>query len=317
MQVLVLATQNAVEAKDLGVATSASSFFRSMGGAFGVAIFGSIFNNRPSTTISPTPARSCPGWTRPCSSPALTRSERCPPRTQAGRRRRVLAGAARHVPGGDPGRRDRVRGRVVPQGTPAAARAPISAWKRSAMTSVSRSDPIGRSRSGTGRRRTPTLSGQPHQADNCEGLIRVCPMVRSWSASTGRVGSHAALFAAINLACTPPTDRSRWCTSSTPSRSPPLALRWDRASGAMIEAEDALAEVCRHRLHPHPRRCADVRWTVRGPTRQSQPTSSPTQQPNTRRQLPRRRTPRPPRPSRGSSPVRSANVCYTTPGIRS
>ncbi|MGD9793763.1 MAG: MDR family MFS transporter [Acidimicrobiia bacterium] len=46
MQVLVLATQNAVEAKDLGVATSASSFFRSMGGAFGVAIFGSIFNNR-------------------------------------------------------------------------------------------------------------------------------------------------------------------------------------------------------------------------------------------------------------------------------
>lgn len=46
MQVLVLATQNAVDAKDLGVATSASSFFRSMGGAFGVAIFGSIFNNR-------------------------------------------------------------------------------------------------------------------------------------------------------------------------------------------------------------------------------------------------------------------------------
>ncbi len=46
MQVLVLATQNAVEAKDLGVATSATSFFRSMGGAFGVATFGSIFNNR-------------------------------------------------------------------------------------------------------------------------------------------------------------------------------------------------------------------------------------------------------------------------------
>ena len=46
MQVLVLATQNAVDAKDLGVATSASSFFRSMGGAFGVAIFGSVFNNR-------------------------------------------------------------------------------------------------------------------------------------------------------------------------------------------------------------------------------------------------------------------------------
>jgi len=46
MQVLVLAVQNAVEARDLGTATSATSFFRSMGGAFGVAMFGSIFNSR-------------------------------------------------------------------------------------------------------------------------------------------------------------------------------------------------------------------------------------------------------------------------------
>jgi EmrB/QacA subfamily drug resistance transporter len=46
MQVLVLAVQNAVDHRDLGTATSANSFFRSMGGAFGVAIFGSIFNNR-------------------------------------------------------------------------------------------------------------------------------------------------------------------------------------------------------------------------------------------------------------------------------
>lgn len=46
MQVLVLAVQNAVEARDLGTATWATSFFRSMGGAFGVAMFGSIFNSR-------------------------------------------------------------------------------------------------------------------------------------------------------------------------------------------------------------------------------------------------------------------------------
>ncbi|MGH9024168.1 MAG: MDR family MFS transporter, partial [Acidimicrobiia bacterium] len=37
MQVLVLATQNAVAHRDLGVATSAMSFVRTMGGAFGVA----------------------------------------------------------------------------------------------------------------------------------------------------------------------------------------------------------------------------------------------------------------------------------------
>lgn len=46
MQVLVLAVQNAVEPKDLGVATSAATFFRSMGGALGVAVFGAVLNNR-------------------------------------------------------------------------------------------------------------------------------------------------------------------------------------------------------------------------------------------------------------------------------
>ena len=46
MQVLVLAVQNAVPYADLGVATSGATFFRSMGGSFGVAIFGAILNAR-------------------------------------------------------------------------------------------------------------------------------------------------------------------------------------------------------------------------------------------------------------------------------
>ena len=46
MQVLVVAVQNAVPYSHLGTATSAASFFRSIGGAFGVALFGSIFNSR-------------------------------------------------------------------------------------------------------------------------------------------------------------------------------------------------------------------------------------------------------------------------------
>ncbi len=46
MQVLVLAVQNAVDRRDLGTATSATAFFRSMGGSFGVAVFGAIFTNR-------------------------------------------------------------------------------------------------------------------------------------------------------------------------------------------------------------------------------------------------------------------------------
>ena len=46
MQVLVLAVQNAVPYADLGVATGAATFFRSMGGSFGVAVFGAILNTR-------------------------------------------------------------------------------------------------------------------------------------------------------------------------------------------------------------------------------------------------------------------------------
>ena len=46
MQVLVLAAQNAVEPKDIGVATSTTTFFRSLGGAFGVSVFGAILTNR-------------------------------------------------------------------------------------------------------------------------------------------------------------------------------------------------------------------------------------------------------------------------------
>ena len=45
MQVLVLIAQNAVPYPELGVATSGATFFRSIGGSFGVAIFGAIFSN--------------------------------------------------------------------------------------------------------------------------------------------------------------------------------------------------------------------------------------------------------------------------------
>jgi len=45
MQVLVLIAQNAVPYSELGVATSGATFFRSIGGSFGAAIFGAIFSN--------------------------------------------------------------------------------------------------------------------------------------------------------------------------------------------------------------------------------------------------------------------------------
>jgi hypothetical protein len=46
MQVLVLAVQNAVDYRFLGVATAGSTLFRQVGGSIGVAAFGAIFANR-------------------------------------------------------------------------------------------------------------------------------------------------------------------------------------------------------------------------------------------------------------------------------
>jgi EmrB/QacA subfamily drug resistance transporter len=46
MQTLTLAAQNSVPAKDIGVATSSTMFFRQMGGTLGVAVFVSILFNR-------------------------------------------------------------------------------------------------------------------------------------------------------------------------------------------------------------------------------------------------------------------------------
>jgi EmrB/QacA subfamily drug resistance transporter len=52
MQVLVLAVQNSVERRDLGTATGAATFLRSMGGSFGVALFGAVLSNRLATNLA-------------------------------------------------------------------------------------------------------------------------------------------------------------------------------------------------------------------------------------------------------------------------
>ena len=64
IQVMVLAVQNSVEHRDLGTATATESFIRSMGGAFGVAVFGAILTTQlthqlerllpPGSSIDPT-----------------------------------------------------------------------------------------------------------------------------------------------------------------------------------------------------------------------------------------------------------------------
>jgi fucose permease len=46
MQTVVVAVQNDVALRDLGASTSAVTFFRSMGGAFGTALFGAVLTSR-------------------------------------------------------------------------------------------------------------------------------------------------------------------------------------------------------------------------------------------------------------------------------
>jgi MFS family permease len=46
MQVLVVVVQNAVPYSQLGTATSTSTFFRTIGGCFGVSLLGAVFDNR-------------------------------------------------------------------------------------------------------------------------------------------------------------------------------------------------------------------------------------------------------------------------------
>src|SRR5262249_13828265 len=51
MQVVVLAAQNTARREQIGVVTSTVTFFRSVGGAVGVAVFGAILNNRLATEL--------------------------------------------------------------------------------------------------------------------------------------------------------------------------------------------------------------------------------------------------------------------------
>ena len=56
MQVIVLVVQNDAPSRDVGVATSTATFFRSMGGSLGVAVFGAIFASRLASELTALPA---------------------------------------------------------------------------------------------------------------------------------------------------------------------------------------------------------------------------------------------------------------------
>ncbi|WP_278235458.1 MDR family MFS transporter [Isoptericola sp. AK164] len=82
-QVLVIAVQNAVAYRDLGTATSGATYFRTIGSAVGVAVFGTVFANRLAANLTAAPPA---GATGPCGPATLESSvetlAQCPPPVQ-------------------------------------------------------------------------------------------------------------------------------------------------------------------------------------------------------------------------------------------
>ena len=61
LQIVVTAVQNAVERRDMGAATASVTFFRSMGAAFGTALFGAILTSRLGHYLAASGERLPPG----------------------------------------------------------------------------------------------------------------------------------------------------------------------------------------------------------------------------------------------------------------
>ncbi len=114
MQVLTIIVQNTAAYRDLGVATSGVTFFRTLGSSFGASIFGTVYANVLSNHL-PAAYAASPGVdpTRTTTPEAL---HSYPPEQITADRRRLRTRAPRRLPRGRAGRPGRVRAGVVPQG---------------------------------------------------------------------------------------------------------------------------------------------------------------------------------------------------------
>ncbi|MFD0902029.1 MFS transporter [Actinomadura sediminis] len=82
LQILVIAVQNAVPYEDLGAATSGVTFFRQIGGSFGVAVFGAVFSNTLAGNIDAVARDLPPGFDPGAVQGDPTLLERFPPQVR-------------------------------------------------------------------------------------------------------------------------------------------------------------------------------------------------------------------------------------------
>ena len=116
MQVLVIAVQNAVDYRNIGVATSGSILFRQVGGTFGIAIFGAIFINRLHVNL----AKALPAGAAAAEVADARNRQQAAAGDPREVRQRVLCVASSGVRRRRRDRRVGVRARVVPAGGAAA-----------------------------------------------------------------------------------------------------------------------------------------------------------------------------------------------------
>ena len=64
MQITMLIAQNSVEMKDIGVGSSSSTLFRTIGGSFGVSLFGALFSHKVQHAMEATAAGKASGATK-------------------------------------------------------------------------------------------------------------------------------------------------------------------------------------------------------------------------------------------------------------
>ena len=90
MQVLTIIVQNTVEYRDLGVATSGVTFFRTMGSSFGAAVFGTIYANHLAPNLAKAVAATGADPTQVTTSPTGSTASRSLNRRRSSRRTPTL-----------------------------------------------------------------------------------------------------------------------------------------------------------------------------------------------------------------------------------